>query len=201
MADAIPREWIMEVERQREHNNKLQLDKWKREDPEWYEALIKYAGQNPSSYDVTNCIVYNKKFAAWNSERIKRKIKASQKYAFTLTTNANNDDWIQAEQDMIQAAHKLFTQTTCTIQEGESYLEYTHNGRPHIHGWYQTENGGRVYAKVFERIWKIWDEDKRQGKGHQGGFHEKVKSLNYERYASAEERKVCGKSRGIFTPG
>jgi hypothetical protein len=202
MSDAIPREWILEIERGRDQRNKAQLDEWKRDDPEWYEAIIHYTGSShPTSDEVRDCLMNNKKFKEWHSKRIALRIKTSQKYAFTLTTNVTNDNWVQAEQDMIQASYKLYSQTTCTIVDGDCYLEYTKDGRPHIHGWYQTENGGRVYAKVFGRIWKLWDEDKKQGKGHQGGFHEKVKSLHYEQYASAEERKVCGKSKGIFTPG
>jgi len=197
---AVPREWILEIEALREQRNKAQLDEWKREDPEWYEAIIRFTGPNPSRDEVDNVMLNNKKFKEWHSKRIAARIKASQKYAFTLTTNKHCDDWVAEEQAMIQACHKLYSQTTCKIKEGSCYLEYTNNGRPHIHGWYQTENGGRVYAKVFMRLWSLWDEDKpMKPKGHQGGFHEKVKSLNYEAYAAADERLVCGKERGVFT--
>jgi len=201
MGDAVPMEWILDVEResaQRQINN---LDVLEKESPEFYKLLVEHnKGRRPTDMEQFNIIMSPRFKKEWTALQ-EAKIKKSTKYAFTFTTNAHNDDWVQAEQDMIKACHKLYTQTTCTIAQGDAYLEYTHDGRPHIHGWYQTESGGRVYAKVFERIWKIWDEDKRQGKGHQGGFHERVKSLNYEKYAAAEERWICGKLDGEFTPG
>ena len=201
MGDAVPMEWILDVEREVAQRQKVHLGGLQLEVPEFYQLLVKHNyGREPTSMEQYN-IVMSPKFKKEWTELQQSKIKKSQKYAFTFTTNAHCDDWIAAEQDMIKACHKLYSQTSCTIVQGDCYLEYTSDGRPHVHGWYQTESGGRVYAKVFERIWKIWDESKKQGKGFQGGFHEKVKSLQYEKYASAEERKICSKLNGIFSPG
>jgi len=201
MGEAVPMEWIMEAEKAMDQRHRMHMDRQKKEDPEFFEQVtLKYFKHEPSRLEERDAI-YDKKYLKLVNEFHEAKIKVSQKYAFTFTTNAHCDDWVATEQDMIKACHKLYSQSTCPIKQGDAYLEYTHDGRPHIHGWYQTDTGGRVYAKVFERIWKLWDEGKKQGKGFQGGFHEKVKSLNYERYASAEERKVCGKENGIFIPG
>lgn len=112
-------------------------------------------------------------------------------YAFTLTTNiTDSEKFLEEEQKMILAATKILTQNTNPIVDGEAYLEYTANGAPHIHGWYKTKSGGRVYAKIFKRHWSLWNEDKRIGDGHQGGYHKKMKSIKYHGYASAEDRLV-----------
>lgn len=201
MGDAVPMEWILDVERQAAFNQKQHLGRLQEESPEFYHMVVKHnRGREPTSMEQYNIIMSPSFKKEW-TELQESKIKKTQKFAFTFTTNAHCDDWLAAEQDMIKACHKLYSQTSCEIMEGACYLEYTKDGRPHVHGWYQTHTGGRVYAKVFERIWKIWDESKKQGKGHQGGFHERVKSLQYERYASAEERMICEKLDGIFSPG
>lgn len=112
-------------------------------------------------------------------------------FAFTLTTNITDAALFpEEEQKMVLAATKILSQQTNTVKEGEAYLEYTTNGAPHIHGWYKTEKGGRIYAKIFKRHWNLWNEDIRIGKGHQGGYHEKQKSANYNKYASAEGRLI-----------
>lgn len=112
-------------------------------------------------------------------------------YAFTLTSNIQDPTLFKEEEEkMCIAATKILSQQTNPVKEGEAYLEYTDKGVPHIHGWYSTEKGGRIYAKIFKRHWSLWNEDKRIGKGHQGGYHEKQKSSQYSKYASAEGRLI-----------
>lgn len=117
-----------------------------------------------------------------------REVKRKQ-YAFTLTTNKSKEE---IETTMIESCYKLYKQQTCPIREGEAYLEYTEEGRPHIHGWYETEDGGRVFAKVFARCWPAWKEKRGQTK-FAGGYHEQMKTNRYKGYASAEGRVICRK--------
>lgn len=123
--------------------------------------------------------------------------KPKKRFAFTLTTNGN--DRAKDQRELCYAVHKLFLQKTCPIEEGGAWLEYTEQGRPHIHGWYQTETGGRVYAKVFARAWPLWKEKRGQTK-FGGGFHEEMKSERYLNYASAEGREVIRQvlNEGLF---
>lgn len=111
-------------------------------------------------------------------------------YAYTLTTNGN--DVAEEEQKLCEAVEKLFRQKSVPIQQGEAYLEYTEQGRPHIHGWYETEDGGRIFAKIFKRCWSLWGETR----GHTrfaGGYHEEMKTNRYKNYASAEGRVIITK--------
>lgn len=123
----------------------------------------------------------------WVKEQEEEKNRKPRKqFAFTFTTNQSKEE-IQAE--MCYSCYKLFLQQTVPIRQGEAYLEYTKEGRPHIHGWYETEDGGRVFAKVFQRAWKYWKEQRGQ-KAFAGGFHELMKSNRYKGYASAEGRVI-----------
>lgn len=115
-----------------------------------------------------------------------KEVKRRQ-FAFTFTTNKSREE---IEKPMIESCYKLYRQQTCPIREGEAYLEYTEEGRPHIHGWYETEDGGRVFAKVFARCWPAWKE-KRGVTKFAGGYHEQMKTNRYKGYASAEERVIC----------
>lgn len=117
-----------------------------------------------------------------------KEVKRKQ-YAFTFTTNKSKEE---IEKEMIHSAHKLFLQKTVPIRQGEAYLEYTEEGRPHIHGWYETEDGGRVFAKVFARCWPAWKEKRGQTQ-FAGGYHEVMKSGRYKGYSSAEDRVICMK--------
>lgn len=114
-------------------------------------------------------------------------------YAFTFTTNL--DTQIEIQKEMCYAAWKLLSQKTVPVLKGEVYLEYTEKKRPHLHGWYETEDGGRIFAKVFQRCWKYWGEKARQTK-FAGGFHEEMRTNRYIAYASAEARLVCIKMPG-----
>lgn len=106
--------------------------------------------------------------------------KPSGIFAGTLT---KAPDWPDTEEDMISAMEKIVSQQTCPVEKYAWYLEYTDAGTPHIHFIYQTTSGGRIHAKVFKRYWKQWDEKRRLGKGHQGGYHSHVESeLAYLEY-------------------
>jgi len=94
-------------------------------------------------------------------------------FAGTLT---KAPDWKETEEDMIRAMHKIMEQKTCPVQKYAWYVEHTDAGLPHIHFIYQTTTGGRIHAKVFKRYWKQWDEKRKLGKGHQGGYHRFVES-------------------------
>lgn len=109
-------------------------------------------------------------------------------YAFTLTTNGDNVE--EEETNLREATQKLYTQQSCPVKEGAAFLEYTEQGRPHIHGWYRTESGGRIFAKIFRRCWSLWGE--KPGRTQfRGGYHEEVKSLErFAGYSSAEGRLV-----------
>jgi len=93
---------------------------------------------------------------------------------------------------MVEAAHKLFRQQTVPILEGEAYLEYTEEGRLHIHAWYETDDGGRVFAKIFRRCWQYWGEKSGKTK-FAGGYHEQMKTARYKGYSASEGRVICSK--------
>lgn len=82
------------------------------------------------------------------------------------------------EEDMINAMRKIFAQQTVPLKKWAYYREYTKNGTPHIHFCYETETGGRIHKKIFQRYWKLWDEPRNQtGRGgFPGGYHTSAKS-------------------------
>jgi len=100
-------------------------------------------------------------------------------FAFTLTCSPA-DDYTAA--DMLLAVRKIMSQKSNTVKRYAWY--YEEKGRttegvpihPHIHGMYETESGGRIHSKHFQRAWKIWDEKKPMGQGFRGGYHRPVKS-------------------------
>lgn len=99
--------------------------------------------------------------------------KPSGIFAGTLTmapTDPTN------ENEMCSAITKIMTQKTCPVKRYAWYKEYTEKMIPHIHFIYETDNGGRIHAKVFKRYWKTWDEKQKCGKGHRGGYHKLVES-------------------------
>lgn len=115
--------------------------------------------------------------------------KPAKQYAFTFTTNMTKEE---IQDEMCDSAYKLFSQNTVPVRVGEAYLEYTEEGRPHIHGWYETQDGGRIFAKVFRRCWKYWGEKDKRTK-FAGGYHEEMKSNRYKGYASSEGRLIVMK--------
>jgi len=93
------------------------------------------------------------------------------------------------EEDMIGAIKKIFAQQTVPVKKWAWYREYTKNGTPHIHFVYETETGGRIHKKVFQRYWKLWDEPRNQtGRGgFPGGYHSPAKSETaYVEYISKD---------------
>jgi len=116
-----------------------------------------------------------------------------KRYAFTFTTNLDTGAEIQKE--MCESAAKLFDQKTVPISSGRVYLEYTKEGRPHLHGWYQTVDGGRVFAKVIRRCWRFWGE-KDRAKHFPGGYHAEMVSDRYQQYAAGEGRLLLLKEDG-----
>lgn len=94
-------------------------------------------------------------------------------FAGTLT---KAPDWKETEEDMIRAMHKIMEQKTCPVENYVWYVEHTDAGLPHIHFIYRTITGGRIHQKVFKRYWSQWDEKRKLGKGHQGGYHKHVES-------------------------
>lgn len=116
--------------------------------------------------------------------------KPRKTYAFTLTTNG--DDQALEEEKLCMAAEKLFRQESVPVAKGEAYLEYTEAGRPHIHGWYETVDGGRIFLKIFKRCWPLWGE--KPGRTQfAGGYHEVMKTNRYIGYANSEGRLVAKK--------
>lgn len=116
---------------------------------------------------------------------------ARKVYAFSLTTPERD-----AAAEVCEAAQKLFEQQSVPIAEGVAYLEHGKSGLPHIHGWYSTEHGGRVFAKVFKRCWPQWGEDRKHHTKFRGGYHELVKNpAAYTLYAAAEQALVVRKQK------
>lgn len=95
-------------------------------------------------------------------------------WAFTLTKSPDDD---LTEEDMIKAVHKVMNQKSIPTKKFAWYLEYgdedakTH---PHIHGMYETENGGMIETKHWKRAWPIWNPKQKLGKGFRGGYHRPV---------------------------
>lgn len=158
--------------------------KWNEDDMAECERA-KLAGMNWTAH-IGNVVLPRMREYHEHCQRYHDKRKSKQ-YAFTFTTNKSKEE---IEREMIRSCYKLFRQTTVPIREGGAYLEYTEEGRPHIHGWYETEDGGRVFAKVFRRCWPAWSEKDRQTR-FAGGYHEEMKVNRYKSYASAEERVIC----------
>lgn len=104
----------------------------------------------------------------------------------TLTMSPNDK---YNEEDMIGAMRKIFAQQTVPAKKWAYYREYTKNGTPHIHFCYETESGGRIHKKIFQRYWKLWDEPRNQtGRGgFPGGYHAPAKSeVAYLEYMSKD---------------
>lgn len=196
----IPREWILSAEADMDRNHRVHLDKLEKEDPGIYKLLFSVYGRRPSrkeDYEIHISPSWRAKLKNYHEINEKK----NRKYAFTFNTNKPPEMYKSEEGDMLHACFKLFNQSSVPIQDGACYLEYTEKGAPHIHGWYKTEEGGRVFAKIFARVWSLWDEKKKCGKGFQGGYHAQMKSDRYEGYADSEGRMVCGKKDGNFNPG
>lgn len=148
--------------------------------PERYDLYKDFTKALFQLYDEDKQLLMERK----RDEEIKR-----TKYAWTFTTNLMPS---QIQEDMCYAVLRLMTQKTNPVRQGEAYLEYTKEGRPHIHGWYETQSGGRIYAKTFARAWSYWGE-KKGLREFPGGYHEVMKSQMYRQYASDEGRLIFKK--------
>lgn len=104
-------------------------------------------------------------------------------FAFTLTKSPNDD---LTEDDMVRAVRKVMNQNSCPVKRYAWYLEYGNKElkeHPHIHGMYETESGGVIEKKHWQRAWKIWDPAKKLGAGFRGGYHRPVRSEeSYDEY-------------------
>lgn len=111
-------------------------------------------------------------------------------FAFTLTMSPADE---LTAGDLLVAVRKLMSQKSNPVKRYA--WNYEEKGKdasgnplhPHIHGIYETESGGRIHAKHFQRVWKIWDEKKPMGQGFRGGYHRLVKSEeDYADYIAKE---------------
>jgi hypothetical protein len=84
--------------------------------------------------------------------------------------------WPENEVTLINAIQRIMKQKTCPVKRLHWNLEYTKANLPHIHFMYETVTGGRIHSKVFQRCYHHWDESKKCGEGHQGGYHREVYS-------------------------
>lgn len=167
---------------------------------EFIHHLVKYppwlAFDNPPEsyfwYSDHICEVW-KEFRRYmdRRDRDKHQEAARKVWAFSLTTPDRD-----AAPDLWEATVKLFEQRSVPVVVGEAHLEYGASGLPHVHGWYETGHGGRIFTKVFKRCWPLWGEDKRHHTAFRGGFHEKAKNpAAYKLYAAAEERLIVRREK------
>lgn len=154
----------------------------------WIEETIPEFIRPRGGYMISKyCLENHTSYIKW----LESKIKATTEYAFTLTTDITDPEQFKSvEEQMIFATSKILAQQTCPVLEAEAYLEYQASGAPHIHGWYKCNKGHRIYQKIFKRYWPLWDESKKRGKGHQGGYHCIMKTNQYRDYQAAEGRKI-----------
>lgn len=107
-------------------------------------------------------------------------------FAFTITQSPQDAFSIG---DMLTAVRKVMSQRSKKVVKYAWYYEDKGQDalgtplHPHIHGMYETENGGRIEAKHWMRAWPIWDEKKPMGAGFRGGYHRPVRHGEaYESY-------------------
>lgn len=118
-------------------------------------------------------------------------------WAFTLTKSPKDPYSVG---DMLTAVRKVMSQKSCPVKRYAWYYEDKGKDEwgapihPHIHGMYETDNGGRIERKHFKRAWPIWDETKPMGAGFQGGYHRPVKAEEgYKDYI----KKDCGMHESV----
>jgi len=153
----------------------------------WQQAEEKRRFDAWKCEDCDDCLKDPKKWV----KHIQKK-HTKKRYAFTFTTNL--DSKLEVQKEMCYSAWKLFLQNTTPVEVGEVYLEYTEEGRPHLHGWYECRDGGRIFAKTFRRCWPTWGEKARQTR-FAGGYHEEIKTERYQGYASEEGRLIIKKEK------
>lgn len=97
-------------------------------------------------------------------------------WAFTLTKSPSDS---LTEEDMIKAVTKVMNQQSIPAKKFAWYLEYGDEEKrthPHIHGMYETENGGMIETKHWKRAWNIWNPKQKLGQGFRGGYHRPVRT-------------------------
>lgn len=117
-----------------------------------------------------------------------QKADVNTEYAFTLTMPPD----YQPKIPLTEVAKKImeFGLSNKPYEKAITYayvLEHTEKGTPHIHGVYKTPSGRRIAAKYFNRYWPLWDEKKKMGNGHQGGYHQKAR--HGESYAAYMDKE------------
>lgn len=114
-------------------------------------------------------------------------------FAFTLTMSPADG---LTEADLVAAVRKVMKQKSCPVTKYAWYLEYGDmetKSHPHIHGMYETEKGGVIEKKHWQRAWKIWDPSKKLGAGFRGGYHRPVRSDEaYSQYIAKQQ--IAGES-------
>jgi len=116
------------------------------------------------------------------------KADSDTSYAFTLTMPPNYSPSKPVEtvaKNILE--HGLTNKPYEKATEWAYVLEHTEQGTPHIHGMYKTPSGRRISSKYFKRYWTLWDETKKMGHGHQGGYHQKSRS--HESYTAYLEKE------------
>ena len=100
-------------------------------------------------------------------------------FAFTLTKSPKDTKTVA---DMLSAVRKVMSQKTTPVVKYAWYYEdkgRDDNGdplHPHIHGMYETQTGGMIPTRQWQRAWSLWDPDgKAMGQGFRGGYHRPVK--------------------------
>lgn len=145
-------------------NFRLKMENYNKSEHEYKQYLL----ENPGPFDVDEHFKWLKAKMYPNGDA---PTPQELEYAFTLTTNLDST----TREELLFAVEKLFrngrTYKNEPIKRGAYCVEYTDAGRPHIHGVYTTGSERRITAKSFNRAWKLWDEKKKQGNGHQGGYH------------------------------
>jgi len=142
-------------------------------------ADMKYVMEKPWTYIET--------FVQDACPSPKAKEDPAVEYAFTLTMPPN----YKTREEMEKACENVLRYGLSSRYEKATQcayvVEYTDNMVPHIHGVYTAPHGRRILQKYFHRYWKLWDEKKKMGHGHQGGYHAKARhSESYSAYMAKE---------------
>lgn len=117
-----------------------------------------------------------------------RKAVVGTEFAFTLTMPPT-----YTPKKPIEEAARLLLENGLTNKPYEKasewafVVEHTEQGTPHVHGVYKTPSGRRIASKYFQRYWPLWDEKKKLGQGHQGGYMAVARhSESYSAYLEKE---------------
>lgn len=113
-------------------------------------------------------------------------------FAFTLTKSPKDP---QSIGDMLAAVKKIMRQGTKPVVKYAWYYEdkgVDEMGsplHPHIHGMYETVDGGMIPTRQWQRAWPLWDPKTPMGAGFKGGYHRPVRSdEGYSNYIKKDGR-------------